>query len=102
MEEDEESSRLLPLKDVQTMRDRIRFRNCPRFGVVPLMHFCEYCDPDDEPQPSGALSLGTQQSLPSSSTFASYAGEHPLVSDPYATVLALGLDAPQHSRNHLP
>ena len=73
VEEDEESTRdIVPLKDVQTMRDRVRFRKCTRFGTVPLMHYCEYCSPDDEPQPlPGGLSYANQPSSSSS--------QHPLV-----------------------
>jgi len=71
---DESTRAIMPLKDIQEMRERIRFRWCERFGLMPLMHFCEYCDPNEEPRiiPGGGPTLVNP---PSSSP-----SEHPLVS----------------------
>ena len=68
---DETTRAIMPLKDIQEMRERIRFRWCERFGLMPLMHFCEYCDPKVEPR----LIQGGPPNPPSSSL-----SEHPLVS----------------------
>ena len=67
---DDTTRAIMPLKDIQEMRERIRFRWCERFGLVPLMHFCEYCDPKVEPR----LIQGGPPNPPSSSL-----SEHPLM-----------------------
>ena len=69
---DESTRAIMPLKDIQEMRERIRFRKCERFGLMPLMHFCEYCDPNEEPK---LIPGGPSPANPPSSS----SSEHPLV-----------------------
>ena len=63
----------LPLDTTTQMEHNVKFRECPRFGDVPLLHYCDHCDPEsDNPCPlRGPDSRCTHQAPSSSSSGAS-------------------------------
>ena len=52
----------LPWSSLTKMEHEVNFRTCLRFGTVPLLHFCSYCNQDaDDPAPLSGPRARTRQ-----------------------------------------